>query len=336
MVRFPFPADLGAVMIVNLATRPRRNGFTLVELLVVIAIIGVLVGMLLPAVQQVREAARRITCANNLRQIGVAALNYESTHKKFPPGLNLPIGSNGIWKDSIVHKKTGDPPIPDRFGSWMVWILPFMEMDNLYDQLDLTQNQYANTVGPNSPGATKVITFLCPSDDIDRDQFIYKRSGVDHYFGLNSYLGNAGVKTWYYDVATFDGVFFYNSKNTFATISDGSSNTIAFGERFSNDQEYPKFADYRGWAWANFSAVRDCLGGTLEPVNYKLPPGSGPTPSYSLTDRKFSSFSSGHPGGANFAYCDGSVHFNTMTSTGSLSTLQDLAIINDGRIVEFQ
>ncbi|MDG1873183.1 MAG: DUF1559 domain-containing protein [Mariniblastus sp.] len=318
-----------------MSLKSKKNGFTLVELLVVIAIIGILIGMLLPAVQQVREAARRITCANNIKQLAVAALNYESAHQQFPPGLNLPIGyaSGNIWPNSSVHNATGDPPHPNEFGSWFVWIMPFMEQNNIIDQMDLNQRDYANCLGADSPGSSVVPAFMCPSDYIPREVVTYTRSGNTYCFGANSYYGNAGVKSWYHATATFDGVFYYNSKTTFASISDGSSNTIMIGERFAFDEEWDRLESYRGWSWANFNAPRNFLAGALEPINYKLPEGSGPNPSYSLTDKKFSSFGSGHPGGANMAMCDGSVQFLTLTNTSELPMLQDLAVVNDGRVV---
>ncbi len=312
-------------------SKPNRNGFTLVELLVVIAIIGILIGMLLPAVQQVREAARRTQCSNNLKQLALACHNYESAHGQFPPGLNLPIGP-GVFEDSDVHKKTGEEPINDSWGSWMVWCLPFMEQNNIYDALDLKQNHDYNCIGNDSIGAKVIPSLICPSDYVPREVVTYR----DLAFGINSYFGNAGIQAWYHRNATFDGVFFYNSKTSFASITDGSTNTLMIGERYSKDIEWERLESYRGWAWSNFNSVRDCLAGTLEPINYKFPEGSGPNPSFALTDKKFSSFSSAHPGGANFAMCDGSVQFLTMTSTASLPQLQDLAVIDDGRIANIE
>lgn len=315
-----------------------RSAFTLVELLVVIAIIGILIAMLLPAVQQVREAARRTQCANNLRQLTLASLNYESAHMRFQPGLNLPIGygSGMIWPNSAVHAATGDPPYPNQFGSWMVWILPFMEQENIFERIDLNQRDYGNCLGPNSAGASVIDSFLCPSDHVPRRQVTYTTGGREYFFGANSYYANAGIQSWYHANATFDGVFFYNSKTTFAKISDGSSNTIFIGERYAFDREWAQLESYRGWSWANFNAPRNYLAGALEPVNYTLPQGSGPNPSFALTDRRFSSFGSGHPGGANFSMGDGSVQFLSLTTTADLPILQDLAVINDGRAVNFR
>ena len=320
-----------------LKTKLRRGGFTLVELLVVIAIIGILIGMLLPAVQQVREAARRTQCANNIRQLTLACHNYESTFMRFPPGLNLPIGNDSgmIWPNSSIHQAVGEPPNRDQFGSWYVWIMPFIEQDNVYDNMNLYEREYANTNGPNSIGATVIDTFFCPSDISEDNVVTYETGGTTYYFGANSYFANAGVQSWYHATATYDGVFYYNSKNTFSSITDGSSNTIFIGERYSLDPEYPALKNYRGWAWANVNAPRNYLAGALEPINYQLPAGSGPNPSYALTDKKFSSFSSAHPGGCNMSMGDGSVRFLTLTTTGDLPTLQDLAIRNDGRVVQY-
>jgi prepilin-type N-terminal cleavage/methylation domain-containing protein/prepilin-type processing-associated H-X9-DG protein len=322
---FCFYVSIEVTMIPN--SKLRRTGFTLVELLVVIAIIGILIGMLLPAVQQVREAARRIQCANNLRQAGLACLNYESAFQHFPPGLNVPInqGSGSFYTSQANRMGLSEPKIAGCFGSWMVWVLPFMEQNNLYDQLNLTRREYVNARGEDSPAATVVPTFLCPSDI--EEQVVNSRYW---YFGANSYFSVAGLQTWYYYSVTYDGVMHYNSKTTFGMITDGSSNTLLVGERYSKDAEWPNFKNYRGWAWSNRTAARDCMAGVIEPINYKLPVGSGPNPRYSLTDKKFNSFSSGHPGGANFVMADGSVQFVTLTGTADLVTLQSLAVRNDG------
>ncbi|MFT7632357.1 MAG: prepilin-type N-terminal cleavage/methylation domain-containing protein [Mariniblastus sp.] len=316
-----------------MSNNTHRKGFTLVELLVVIAIIGILIGMLLPAVQQVREAARRIQCGNQIRQLALACHNYESTYKHFPPGLNLPI-ENGVsgcfrnWDNLADVVIPPQPPHTGQFGSWMVWILPFIEQNNAYNQLDLTTREYATSVGPNFVEANKIPTFLCPSESSD-DSVTYR----GNVFGANDYFGVAGIQGWYTSGVTEDGMFSYNSKTTFGKISDGSSNTLLIGERNSKDPEYEAFANFRGWAWANRSAARDCIVGVLEPINYMLPEGVGPNPSFAWTDKKFNSFGSGHPGGANFAMADGSIHMLTLSGVGSqLELLQNLAVINDGSI----
>lgn len=320
-----------------LSKKTQSSGFTLVELLVVIAIIGILIGMLLPAVQQVREAARRSQCANNLKQIGLAMHNHESSFGYLPPGLNLPIGSGSgsisltTFRNDLEPFGVTQPKLSGKFGSWMIWILPYIEQNNIYDQLNLNVRETANSAGPNSVGAKIIPSYICPSDYLPTDTVSFGSS----VFGVNSYFGNAGVKAWFYRTAPpFEGPLYYNSATTFGDIQDGTSNILLVGERFSYDPEWEGFADYRGWAWANVNSARDCIAGTMEVINYKLPPGTGPSaPSFTLQDRKFSSFSSGHPGGANFVLGDGSVHFLRSTSTSTLPALQNLGRIADGNVV---
>ena len=326
----------------------RRKGFTLVELLVVIAIIGILIGMLLPAVQQVREAARRTQCANNARQLALACLNYESAHMEFPPGLNCPKGGpkDGVFFDSNTFMD-GRPfpkaPQIDKFGSWMVWILPFMEANNHFERLDLSFREFGdsafpeseglNVLGEDSVGAQIIPSLLCPSD-YSQDVNSFTRDGNEYFFAPNSYFGVAGRQSWFIaGGVSGDGMLTANSSVTFGQITDGSSNTLLIGERYSFDEEWPSFTTRRGWAWASALALQDCISGVLEPINYKLPEGVGPSPSFALTDKKMNSFSSGHPGGANFSAADGSTHFLTNTGTSDLEVLEFLAVINDGNIV---
>ena len=321
------------------STSKHKSGFTLVELLVVIAIIGILIGMLLPAVQQVREAARRIQCGNQLRQWALAMHNHESTHMRFPPGLNVPVVSsanNGEFRESNTLADGGPilpAPLEGRFTNWMMETFPFMELGNLHSQLDLTvQEKDFNASGSQTAISTTVVpSLICPSDVGDE----VVNSFGDLWFGVNSYFAVGGEVVHFLAKSTEDGIFFQNSKIGFSEISDGSSNTLLIGERFSQDAEWEEFGNFRGWAWASWNASQDLMGGVLEPINFQLEAGTGGgdlNPSFDDRDRKINSFSSGHPGGANFAVADGSVQFLTNQSTASLEVLVSLAIRNDGQV----
>jgi prepilin-type N-terminal cleavage/methylation domain-containing protein len=184
------------------ALAPRR-GFTLIELLVVIAIIAVLIGLLLPAVQKVREAAARIKCANNLKQIGLAAHQYHLDHERLPPGVSA---------------------TPARAPA-LVWLLPYLEQQNRY--LLFNQGQDTGTAPINAAGRSgDVGIFLCPSDP--SGGMLAEGGGT---IGRTNYLGNLGAHAWWAnpDPATA-GVFGYNSAVRLTDITDGTSNTALFAE----------------------------------------------------------------------------------------------------------
>jgi prepilin-type N-terminal cleavage/methylation domain-containing protein/prepilin-type processing-associated H-X9-DG protein len=235
----------------------RRTGFTLVELLVVIAIIGILIGLLLPAVQKIRDAAGRIKCANNLRQIGLALHNYNDTAGQFPPGVVTP--GQRPWR-------TGDLHGAHAFWSWLAELMPYVEQDNLYKLADNWANTYqtpghfffwpwgdfwdnwADTITPNPALATIVTIYLCPADS--------RNLKVEDVFGsgiaFTEYLGAAGFRKadFIYDsanrkwVETADGPLYFKSKVRITDITDGSSNTILAGER------PPSFDLSFGWWFA--------------------------------------------------------------------------------------
>lgn len=200
---------------------PRARGFTLVELLVVIAIIGILIGMLLPAVQQVREAARRTTCLNNMRQISLACLNYESSRRRFP---GLPESSQIGFS---VHAR----------------ILPYVDQGNLQNLINFRLPLMLGSGGSQSlnpvhaePAGQALELFLCPSDGID-PFFQNANTGAATFAGTNYVVCTGdGTDTNYDTRARTNGVFWQGSRTRFAEISDGSSNTVLFAESLIGDK----------------------------------------------------------------------------------------------------
>jgi prepilin-type N-terminal cleavage/methylation domain-containing protein/prepilin-type processing-associated H-X9-DG protein len=318
----------------------RRTAFTLIELLVVIAIIAVLIGLLLPAVQKVREAAARSQCENNLHQLVIAAHNFHNVYDRFPSGVNLPISTaaGAIFPTNALYYKNGgpvgDPPVANSFISWPEALLPFIEQDNLQKNLDLTQREYANCNGPNSTGAQVVKILICPSDQLTTTVSTYTTNGVTYYFGMNSYLANGGTRSWYTNVIKTDGMFWYNSVVRMTDVRDGTSNTLLFGERFHSDPVWntgsTNITNLGGWAWSNFNAPEDYIGSTPVPVNFTVPAGAN---TQANQDLRTCAFGSGHTGGANFAMADGSVRFLTLVNNADLPLLQALSTRAGGEAV---
>jgi len=228
----------------------QRKAFTLIELLVVIAIIAILVALLLPAVQQAREAARRSSCKNNLKQIGLAIHNYEATHGVMPPGY--------LWQDGTRFTTISNPgypmsndPVDNHMGlAWGTMILPFIEQPALYDRFNFGLPCFdpANQAARETP----ISTYLCPSDAYSEGKFVER----DVNFAASSYAGNWGPASGRVNTpgnpaddvnlddtpglgsapaaATFracEGVLYRNSKTGFRDITDGLSNTLLIGER---------------------------------------------------------------------------------------------------------
>jgi len=265
-----------------------RPGFTLVELLVVIAIIGILIALLLPAVQAAREAARRSQCTNNLKQIGLSLHNYHDTYKCFPPGW--------VWHNNGDEAQWG----------WAAFVLPFMEQKPLYDQLlvdTLTCHEFTSHAD-SALLRTEIETLICPSSKSrpTNAQRCLSPTNPDNNTGFtrpgtSNYVASAGPR-FEKNRNDLGGIAWGNSDMQFQDITDGTSNVFAAGER---DQRC------RAGAWAGPGAQRDgkqwcsvtmAVGNSCWKLNH-------PT----VNNRCCMGFSSQHPGGANFALCDGSVRF---------------------------
>jgi prepilin-type N-terminal cleavage/methylation domain-containing protein/prepilin-type processing-associated H-X9-DG protein len=272
-----------------------RPAFTLIELLVVIAIIAILIGLLLPAVQKVREAAARLQCQNNLKQIGLACQNYHDARKAFPPGYL----ATAPYLDGATDTTPG--------WGWGAFLLPYLEQDTLHRQLNFNQPvQKAPAI------QTMVLVYLCPSDLTPPGAFpIPDRFGSPLCLAApSSYAACVGGDETSTTGPTGLGVFYRNSRTRVTDITDGSSSTILIGERaWSNANGI--------WAGAVNNGV--CKRGALNPC-----PGNTAawSPAATLvqahshlnnptadTDGGLDDFSSRHTGGSNFLFADGSVHF---------------------------
>jgi prepilin-type processing-associated H-X9-DG protein len=281
----------------------------------------------------VREAAARIQCANNLKQLGLAAHMYHDSYKRFPPGVNVPfttaVGGGGV-------RQSAGPVTPGMYISLFESLLSYFEQDNLYRQLDLTQTQYFNAQSQTAPGATILQILLCPSD-VEVPQTSYTTGGKTYYFGANTYGGNPGIKGFYTADMDETGVFYINSKVKIQAITDGTSNTLMFGERNRVDPTYDRiyggsFGQRSGWAWSNNLPGFDYLFGAAQPINWVMPPSLTSDNGFVYEDLRFSTYGSQHTGGANFTMCDGSVRF--LANTTPLVTLQQLSTRNGGEVID--
>lgn len=293
-----------------------RSGFTLVELLVVITIIALLVGLLLPAVGSSREAARRTQCKNNLKQIGLAVLGYHAAQSEFPTGATL-------------TKRNALPGY-----SWNVFILPYMEQQNVYELI----NPVENGSGQAQARRMNMPTFFCPSTG--------QEPGPTQPFPSN-YVGVAGAgrENQFVDLEDStcgdyynDGLLFPNSATTAAHVKDGQSNTLMIGER-----EF--FGSTESWVdgayWSQSPKRQICMSSTKNvrwPINCSFdqcgyPRRSPITPPANAQRQLINDlrFSSGHPGGAHFVFVDG--HVEMKLDGMELECLQHLATIRGHEIV---
>ena len=302
------------------------RGFTLIEILVVIAIIGILISLLLPAVQAARESARRTQCTNNLHQIAIAAHNYHDSLKTFPPGLN-----QYKFKTSPKH----------RGNSLFVFLFPYMEQENVVSGWDHGDPLTNTAGGLQAPTAAVVNTMICPSDVIQKNP-VESQWG---YFGLTSYGGNGGTQSYYPDFATVDGIFHLTGPASLpepdqqpvaiSAVKDGTSTTLLFGERYHYDplfdqlsvKSVPPLADVGIWAAIGGKRrIADVTMSAFERINYSVPAeafGPGAYPPEYYHDRRMCAFGSGHPTGANFALADGSARF--FSENMPLGTLRALS-----------
>jgi prepilin-type N-terminal cleavage/methylation domain-containing protein len=319
------------------ASNFRRRAFTLVELLVVIAIIGILIAMLLPAIQSAREAARRNSCLNNLKQVSLAVLNYNDSRKSLPPGAH-----SCCW------------------GTWIVEILPYMEEAALFAAYDQTNKFSADAnyryAGARNTPVTKqrINTLLCPTDDSALDSTLSGFGGITkHSYVVNggntgytpadTYNTNPPVNTL--NGVTFGDAPFSNEGGTTikvryvktAKISDGLSKTLMFAETVIGDD-----ADTRGFSWWGYGAMFHTYlppnatqpdvtqsisycGNTANPL---AAPCTGP---YSATSPMTSATRSRHTGGIQASYCDGSARF--ISDDIELTTWRGLGTTRGGEVL---
>jgi prepilin-type N-terminal cleavage/methylation domain-containing protein/prepilin-type processing-associated H-X9-DG protein len=281
---------------------PRRRGFTLIELLVVIAIIAVLIALLLPAVQSAREAARRSQCTNNLKQLALATMNYENAIGCIPMGL---LDTGSAWLPGYIITSFG-PMLP---------LTQYTEQNVLFNAMNFNCNMW--DVVNTTIVATGLQILWCPSDaGVEQPQAnAYTAFGATAASTMrySSYAGNSG--TWYNDIwanyyspptgnQQMNGVFYAFSTTRLASITDGTSNTFMFAEHTRLIENTTEQICWHWWTSGNYG---DTIFTSFFPINplKKLP--------YSCQitgiDPAVAAASSMHPGGANFAFMDGSVHF---------------------------
>lgn len=342
-------------------TRFQRTAFTLVELLVVIAIIGILIGMLLPAVQKVREAARRSDCSNNSRQLALGCLNYESANEILPPGyvswVNASDRTRFDWPIKPRNGRGGSNYSSNDWG-WGMFILPFVEQDNLSDvirtgtQSGVTNNNHAfiNTAWGDDmlmPNGAQIVRqvlppFICKSDAGNptgnyNDTYTHDPADPNTFPAKSNYIGCFGHNCWQSrrlntNFSHLWGSMGVNVSATLGIIRDGTASTILIGERSSREMTGAGARDQEGAIWAGqFNTPNSPKSGLAN--NYSCIGRTGG--SQYVVNGRFPGLniaSSEHPGGAVVALCDGSTHF--LSDNLENRTLQRMARIMDGAVVE--
>ena len=315
----------------------RSPGFTLIELLVVIAIIAILIALLLPAMQSAREAARRTQCKNNLKQMGLALHNYESTFSTFPPGFISTV--TGPWPGG------GNDPVPEIGPGWSVFamILPQLEQTQLHQLIDF--NRPITDPVNQAARSTNVTAYRCPSDTWNEPVSVWPRSIAINDLAPNSYVallggadpsgnGPTGNYLARYEEPNFNGMFHRNRAIRIRDITDGTSNTIGIGERAS-------MFSPNGWAGVipgGQTVFSDRVAGqrgqmvgdtvrpaiTMTTVHVRSGGPNAPTGSPG-------GFWGPHFGGAQFLLMDGSTH--SIGTDVDLNIFRALAGRNDGVVL---
>lgn len=333
--RWPHPA----------VTRPmtdrRLRGMTLIELLVVIAIMALLVALLLPAVQAVREAARQTQCRNNLRQLGLALHNYHDRSGVFPPGAVMLHGTSPMNASDQTLNQTATGGYDmlyraangDRCQSWLVQVLPFLDQTPLYNAWNFDRDVKSNALdAAGQPLATRNLpAFLCPSRPEDRHAgllFHGWTSGVNDYggcFGAGNLAHNSGNdRTTYYGtngtlargtLSDNAGMFHVNSHTSLQQIRDGTSNTLMTGE-VQRLKEAP-LDSIDGWAVGGLSTLFSTFDVTVQTQA-------------GINGRQRETAGSDHRGGAFFGFADGSVKF--LNQNMDLKLYSALGTIAEGEL----
>ncbi len=319
----------------------KRSGFTLIELLVVIAIIAILIALLVPAVQKVREAAARLQCQNNLKQLALGLHNYHDVYKKFPPG----------GQAAVLPQPNPPGNTATIVGtSWIVFTLPYIEQGALYKLYDFTK-AYNDAANATNVGENLVPIIYCPSGP-DPNRYLDPNTNMTknrstHYYGVmgpsdaaspanytiggttfsavvggpggNGAYSTHGILSHYQDTT---GSVMTKRQIRLTDVTDGTSNTLLIGERSMVPPAGSSTNDYRSW-------IRGQNGGMGACKNVRFPLNS----TYYNGSNNFNdiSFGSNHTGGCNFAIGDGTVRY--ISETVDLNILKGMSTIGTGEVV---